>query len=186
MYAGSAPQPARETIDGSGVAALSTAGVEDGMGSWAVVVSPSESPRTVSRFSGRSVLTRTATAPGADSRAPYVVPFLRCSPSSSRPAAWGVPKCTPSEEKATVTRASALPFQYVATLVAGRLRATVASAVTECTTRSDRVATWRVTEASADCSATTPGPVRPTAKTRISSKRRSTGSSTRDQVDAPH
>jgi hypothetical protein len=29
------------------------------------------------------------------------------------------------------------------------------------------------------------GPVRPTAKTRISSKRRSTGSSKRDQVDAP-
>src|SRR5215213_10119587 len=181
MYAGSAPQPPRETIEGWAVAALATAGVD----SSAVVVTPSESPRTVTRASGRSVVTRTATAPGADSRAPYVVPFLRCSPISSRPADWGVPKCTPSEEKASVTRASALPFQYVATLVAGRLRATVASAVTECTTRSDRVATWRVT-ASADCSATTPGPVRPTAKTRISSKRRSTGSSTRDQVHAPH
>jgi hypothetical protein len=37
----------------------------------------SESPRTVSRASGRSVLTRTATAPGADSRAPYVAPIER-------------------------------------------------------------------------------------------------------------
>jgi hypothetical protein len=77
-----------------------------------------------------------------------------------------------------VTSASALPCQYVATLVAGRVRETVASAVTERTTRSDRVATWRGTEASAECSATGPWPVRPTAKTRISSKRRSTGSST--------
>jgi hypothetical protein len=77
MYAGSAPQPSPETIDGSAVAALSAAGVGDAVGSWAVVVTPSESPRTVSRASGRSVLTRTATAPGADSRAPYVAPIER-------------------------------------------------------------------------------------------------------------
>src|SRR5215210_2569563 len=180
MYAGSAPQPPRETIDGSAVAVLATALVD----SSAVVVTPSESPRTVSRASGRSVLTRTATAPGADSRAPYVVPFLRCSPISSRPADWGVLKCRPSEEKASVTRASALPCQYVATLVAGRVRATVVAAATERTTRSDRMATWRGTEASAECSATRLGPVRPTAKTRSRSKRRSTGSPKRDQVDA--
>src|SRR5215213_3151715 len=130
MYAGSAPQPPRETIDGSAVAVLATPGVEDGVGSSAVVVTLSERPRTVTRASGRSVVTRTATAPGADSRAPYVVPLLRCSPISSRSADWGFPKCTPSEEKASVTRASALPCQYVATRIAGRVRATVAAAVT--------------------------------------------------------
>src|SRR5215218_45971 len=170
MYAGSAPQPPRETIEGWAVAALATAGVD----SSAVVVTPSESPRTVTRASGRSVVTRTAIAPGADSRAPYVVPFLRCSPISSRPADRGVPKCKPSDEKASVTCASALPCQYVATLVAGSLRATVAESVTDRTTRSDRVSTLRGGEASAECSATRLGPVRPTARTRISSKRRST------------
>jgi hypothetical protein len=185
MYAGSAPQPSRETIDGSAVAPLSTAGVEEAVDAWAVVVTPSESPRTVIRASGRSVLTRTATAPDADSRAPYVVPFLRCSPISSRPADWGGPKCTPSDEKASVTCASGLPFQYAATLVAGCFRPTVAAVVIERTTRSDRVATWRGTEASAECSAIRLVPVRPTAKAMISSKRRSTGSSKRDQVDAP-
>src|SRR5215207_7803601 len=194
MYAGSAPQPPRETIDGSAVAVLATEAVAvlateavavlatEAVGSSAVVVTPSDSPMTVTCASGRSVVTRTATAPDADSRAPYVVPFLRCSPISSRPADWGVPKCTPSVEKASVTRASAFPLQYVATLIAGRVRATVAAVVTERTTRSDRVATRRMTEASADCSATTMGPARPTAKTRISSNRRSTGSSKRDQV----
>src|SRR4029453_11839349 len=126
MYAGSAPQPPRETIDGSAATAVSTPAVGDGVGSWAMVVTPSESPRTVTQARGRSVLTRTATAPCADSRAPYVVPFLRCSPISSRPADRGVAKCTPSAEKASVTSASALPCQYVATLVAGRVRAMVA------------------------------------------------------------
>ena len=56
-----------------------------------------------------------------------------------------------------MTCACALPCQYVATLVAGRVRATVAVALTERTTCSDRVATRRGTEASAECSARTAG-----------------------------
>ena len=56
------------------------------------VVDPSDSPSTVSRSTGRSVVTRTATAPFAAWSAPYVVPSLRARPTSSRPASSAGPK----------------------------------------------------------------------------------------------
>src|SRR5665647_1409577 len=123
----------------SGAPAAATAGAPDTERCAAAV--PSDIPSTVSREIGRSVMTRTATAPCASWIAPYVVPLSRCSPSSSRPASTGSPKCVPSEEKARVTRACVLPPQYTATCSAGSASETVLAAVTVVATYSARVGT---------------------------------------------
>jgi hypothetical protein len=130
MYAGFDPR-LRETIDGAAAAAPATAAVGDAVGSW-VVLTPSESPRTVRRASGRMALTRIATAQGADSRAPMSF-VLRCHPSRRAPADWGRPEvhAIRGEGEPDMCTRVAMPIRrytrrlYVATLVAGRVSATV-------------------------------------------------------------
>jgi hypothetical protein len=73
------------------------------------------SASTDTRAIGRSDVTRTNRAPSAPNTAPYVSPFRRCSPISSRPTSINGPKTTPSELSATWTRAFGLPAQWTAT-----------------------------------------------------------------------